>query len=304
MKTITPIYKTSMPLLGLCLLALFCSNLALAQPRRIPPAPVPDAVVMPRPSETELAQAQESLNEFLAGLSARQRAVFDAYPYLLQVTPRPDVNSALVPNLLPMFEEKHANNKARAAQGNVDVLFMGDSITDFWRNDSGRFAGKPVMDEFWSDLEIANFGIAGDTTQGVLYRLDNGEGEGFSPKAIMLMIGTNNTRANIAGEIAEGIGAVVLSLRNHFPDAKILLLGVFPRSTPDSPLRPQIAEINSIISRLHDGEHVFYKDIGAVFLAPDGSIPESIMSDGLHPGTDGYRLWAEAVDGDLRALLQ
>lgn len=304
MKTITSNFTSSRPLLGLCLLALFLSNLALAQPRRIPPAPVPDAVVMPRPSETELAQAQARLDEFLAGLDARQRAVFDAYPYLLQVTPRPEINSALVPNLAPIFEEKHANNKARAAQGNVDVLFMGDSITDFWRNDSGRFAGKQVMDEFWGDLEIANFGIAGDTTQGVLYRLDNGEGEGFSPKAIMLMIGTNNTRANIAGEIAEGIGAVVLSLRNHFPDAKILLLGVFPRSTPDSPLRPQIAEINSIISRLHDGEHVYYKDIGTVFLAPDGSIPESIMSDGLHPGTDGYRLWAQAVDGDLRALLQ
>jgi beta-glucosidase len=292
---------------GLCvaaLCALAYTRAAPAQPRRIPPAPVPEAVVMPRPSENELRQAEDALEAFLEGLDADSRAVFDAYPWLLQVTPRPAVNSALVPNLNPRFEAKHEANKARAAKGNVDVLFMGDSITDFWRNDTGRFAGKPVLDEFFGDLEIANFGIAGDTTQGVLYRLDNGEGEGFSPRAIMLMIGTNNTRANIAGEIAEGIGAVVLSLQRHFPRAKILLLGVFPRSTPDSPLRARIAEINSTISRLHDGERVYYKDIGDVFLADDGTIPIEVMSDGLHPSTRGYRLWAQAVNDDLRALLR
>jgi beta-glucosidase len=120
----------------------------------------------------------------------------------------------------------------------------------------------------------------------------------------MLMIGTNNTRANLPGEIAEGIGAVVLSLERHFPDAKILLLGVFPRAMADSPLRPQIAAINSIISRLDNDGRVFYKDIGKIFLAPDGSIPTTIMSDGLHPTPEGYRLWAEAVNADLRALLE
>jgi len=272
---------------GLCVLAAFFSTVTLAQPRRIPPAPVPEAVAMPRPTENELAQAEAALDDFLRGLGAGQRAVLDAYPYLLQVSPRPEVNSALVPNLNPRFEAKHEANKARAAEGDVDVLFMGDSITDFWRNETGRFAGKPVLDEYFGDLKIANFGIAGDTTQGVLYRLDNGEGEGYSPKAIMLMIGTNNARANIAGEIAEGVGAIALSLQNYFPQAKILLLGVFPRSTLDSPFRPQIDEINSIISRLDDGERIFYRDIGNVFLAADGTIPVDVMSDGLHPSTTG-----------------
>jgi len=291
-------------LTGLCALAAAWSTLGFAQPRRIPPAPVPAAVVMPRPTEAQLAQTQAALEAFLSSLDADPRAVLDAYPYLLQVSPRPEVNSALVPDLNPRFEAKHEANKARAAEGDVEVLFMGDSITDFWRNETGRFAGKPVLDEYFGDLKIANFGIAGDTTQGVLYRLENGEGEGFAPEAIMLMIGTNNTRANIAGEIAEGVGAVVLSLQSHFPQAKILLLGVFPRSTPDSPFRGQIAEINRIISRLDDGKGVFYKDIGEVFLAADGTIPADVMSDGLHPTTKGYRLWAEAVNDDLRALLR
>ena len=291
-------------MMSVAVLAALTAAAVLAQPRRVPPAPVPEAVVMPRPSEPELELAGAALDEFLDELEGGQRAVLDAYPYLLQLSPRPPINSALVPNLNPRFTAKHEANKARAAEGNVDVLFMGDSITDFWRNESGAFAGKPVLDEYFGDLDIANFGIAGDTTQGVLYRLDNGEGEGFSPQAIMLMIGTNNARANIAGEIAEGIGAVVLSLQRHFPSAKILLLGVFPRSTADSPFRPQIAEINQIISRLHDGERVFYKDIGHVFLDASGNIPADIMSDGLHPGPMGYRLWAEAVNNDLRALLR
>ena len=152
-------------------------------------------------------------------------------------------------------------------------------------------------------MKVANFGIAGDTTQGVLYRLQNGEGQGFTPKAIMLMIGTNNTRTNRAAEIAEGVGAVVLELQKDFPEARILLLGVFPRSTPDDPLRTQIAEINSIISKLGDNQRVFYKDIGSIFLDADGKIAPEIMSDGLHPTTKGYELWAEAVKQPLADLL-
>jgi lysophospholipase L1-like esterase len=290
--------------LGFALFTMIHNPVVFAQPRRTPPAPVPDAVVMTRPSETQLLRAESTLSTFMNGLSAEESAVFDTYPYLLNITPRPAINSAIVPNLSPNFRTKHEANKIVAAAGDIDVLFMGDSITDFWRNETGNYAGKPIQDEYFSDLKIANFGIAGDTTQGVLYRLENGEGVGYSPEAIMLMIGTNNARQNIAGEIAEGVGAIVLSLQQHFPAAKILLLGIFPRSTPDSPLRPQLAEVNETISHLHDGNTVFYKDIGSVFLAADGTIPTNIMIDGLHPSTMGYRLWAEAVEEDLRALLR
>src|SRR5690606_14663667 len=111
---------------------------------------------------------------------------------------------------------KHQENLAVAREGSAEVLFMGDSITDFWRNEEGQFAGKPVLDKYFGHWKVANFGIAGDTTQGVLFRLRNGEGEGFEPRAVMLMIGTNNTGRNTAAEIAEGIGAVVLQLEESF----------------------------------------------------------------------------------------
>jgi lysophospholipase L1-like esterase len=286
------------------LLITLPGTMSLGQPPRQPPAaPVPESVVMPRPSEAEVVQARQTLATFMDGLGADSRRLFDAYPYLLEVRPL-GPNTAIVPNLAPNFRERHEAHKLIAAAGDIDVLFMGDSITDWWRNESGNYAGKPVYDQYFSDLKIANFGIAGDTTQGVLFRLQNGEGQGYSPKAVMLMIGTNNTRTHRAGEIAEGVGAVVLELQKNFPETKILLLGVFPRSTADDPLRTQIAEINTIISRLHDNQRVFYRDIGAVFLDADGNIPRELMSDGLHPTTAGYALWAEAVNAPLRALLQ
>jgi lysophospholipase L1-like esterase len=117
------------------------------------------------------------------------------------------------------------------------------------------------------------------------------------------MIGTNNTARNTAAEIAEGIGAVVLELQRDFPQSKILLLGVFPRGRPNDPVRATITDVNRIISKLHDGERVHYLDIGAKFLAPDGTIPADVMSDLLHPGPKGYEIWAQAVKEPLTALM-
>jgi len=101
-----------------------------------------------------------------------------------------------------------------------------------------------------------------------------------------------------------GVATIVAEFRKDFPEAKILLLGIFPRSTPGAAARTQIAEINRMISALHDNAHVFYLDIGAKFLADDGSIPREVMSDLLHPTSKGYEIWAEAVKEPLAALFQ
>jgi lysophospholipase L1-like esterase len=232
------------------------------------------------------------------------RALLAKYPNLIEVRPpAPGPNTAIIPALSGGFQAKHQANLAVAAQGDSDVLFMGDSITDFWRNTDGQFAGKAVQDKYFGKWKVANFGIAGDTTQGVLYRLQNGEGKGFKPKAVMLMIGTNNTGRNTAPEIAEGIGAVVLQLQKDFPDAKILLLGIFPRGNPTDAVRGAISQINAIISKLHDGNRVHYLDIGPKFLDATGAIPRDVMSDLLHPGAKGYEIWAEAVVEPLNKLV-
>jgi lysophospholipase L1-like esterase len=259
---------------------------------------VPSAVAIARPTAEEVQLAERSLAKLLQTADPVLREINQKYPGLISVK-IPPPNSAIVPSLVPFFQNKHQANLEVAKQGDIDILFMGDSITDNWREDT---AGKPVFDKYFGQMKIANFGISGDSTQGVLYRLRHGEGQGFSPKAVMLMIGTNNTSRNTAAEIAEAIGAIVLEMQRDYPKVKILLLGIFPRSTANDSVRAKIAEINRTISRLDDGDRVFYMDIGAKFLDADGNIPKEIMSDGLHPTTKGYEIWAEAVKEPLAAL--
>jgi lysophospholipase L1-like esterase len=308
----TRIYRKSRILLAsLLLTGGACGALAQApQPAPAPspptvapaPVPVPAAVAIARPSDAEVEIARRSFTQFVEKADPATRAVLRKYPSLLEVR-APGPNSAIVPALAPMFQAKHQANLQVAQRGDAEVLFMGDSITDFWRNAEGPFAGKAVFDKNFGHWKVANFGIAGDTTQGVLYRLQNGEGRGFNPRAIMLMIGTNNTARNSAAEIAEGIGAIVLELQKDFPKAKILLLGVFPRSRPNDPVRGTIAEINRTIAKLHDGDRVHYLDIGNQFLDASGNIPTDVMSDLLHPTQKGYEIWANAVKAPLEKLV-
>ncbi|HWA09600.1 MAG TPA: GDSL-type esterase/lipase family protein [Opitutaceae bacterium] len=272
-------------------------------------APVPPAVAIQRPTAAEVARASESLQRLLAQADSPTKAILAKYPDLIAVRP-PRANPATIPFLSPGFRAKHEMNKEVAKKGDIDVLFMGDSITDFWRTAGApgdanpAHAGKAVFDKYYGAMKVANFGISGDTTQGVLYRLQDGEGQGFQPKEIMLMIGTNNAGNCSSAEIAEGVGAVVLELRKDFPAAKILLLGIFPRGLPTDPVRKVVMDVNPIIARLHDGKNVFYLDIGDKFLDANGVIQPDIMADRLHPTEKGYVIWAEAVKGPLAELMK
>lgn len=211
-------------------------------------------------------------------------------------------NTALIPT--PFQEERHEGFLTEASAGGIECLLMGDSITDWWRR-----AGLEVYEENFEPLDCANFGIAGDRTQGVLWRMNHGELEGYSPKLMMLMIGTNNlsgrrSTPNTPTEIAMGIATIVAKFRTTFPDAKVLLLGVFPRGAdPSNEYREPIRQINALIADLDDGEHVRFMDIGDHFLQPDGSISVEVMADGLHPTARGYEIWAEAVMPTFRRMM-
>jgi lysophospholipase L1-like esterase len=264
-------------------------------------APVPAAVAMPRPTPADMDAARAGLAKMIASADPATRELLQKFPKLVEV--RPIQNTAIIPNLQQGFVAKHQANVEVAKQGTAELLFMGDSITDFWRDETGRFGGKPVQDKYFGQWKVANFGIAGDTTQGVLFRLNDGEGAGFNPRAIMLMIGTNNTGSHSAGEIAEGVGAVVQSLQTKFPQARILLLAIFPRGNPGDAVRDKIADINKIIAKLHDGNRVQYLDIGAGFLDASGNIPADVMADKLHPAAKGYEIWAKAVIDPITKMM-
>jgi lysophospholipase L1-like esterase len=182
----------------------------------------------------------------------------------------------------------------------VDLIFDGDSITDFWQTDAIMNAprGLPVWNERYVPLHAADFAISGDRVENVLWRVRNGELAGRSPKLIVLMIGTNNLNFGDVtdAQIGEGIGNLVAEYRMQCPQSHLLLLGVFPRGTKANDLmRAHVAAINQIISKLDDGKIVTYLDIGPKFLQPDGTFPTDIAPDGVHPTTKGYQIWADAI---------
>jgi lysophospholipase L1-like esterase len=267
-----------------------------------PPAPVPPAVEMLRPSPSELTQINAALKGFISGDKSQSAATLKKYESIIMLPP-PRLNTAATfTQTTQRMGPRHEGFVATAKAGNIDLLLHGDSITDWWvQNDDN----KKVFQKYFGNIRTANFAVAGDTTQGVLWGLRNGEGQGFQPKAIMLMIGTNNMGSNTAPEIAEGIGAVILEMRSNFPDAKILLLAIFPRGMPGDPVRDKIAETNRIISKLDDQKQVFYLDIGAKFLDEKGVfLPDTFRPDNLHPIAKGYDIWGEAVQSTLSKLLQ
>jgi lysophospholipase L1-like esterase len=197
--------------------------------------------------------------------------------------------------------KRHEGFVAIAKKGGADLLFLGDSITDGWRG-----GGNAVWEKNYAPLKSANFGIGGDRTEHVLWRLQNGELEGVTPKLAVLMIGTNNLGANKDEEIADGIKTIVAELQKRTPGTKLLLLGIFPRGMKaDDPARGRIKHINSIIAKLDDdGKTIKYLDIGNKFLEADGTLPKSIMPDGLHPNAKGYEIWAEAIAPNVQEMMK
>jgi lysophospholipase L1-like esterase len=192
--------------------------------------------------------------------------------------------------------EVHRSFLVQAKRGPIDLLFLGDSITQGWNENT-------VWQRYYGQRHAANFGIGGDRTQHVLWRIQNGELDGIEPKVTVLMIGTNNLDDDTPDEIAQGIKTIVAELRKRLTKTQVLLLAVFPRSPKPDAARDRIKTINEKIARLDDGSHVRFLDMGKAFLNPDGTISPEVMPDYLHLSTRGYRIWAEAMEPTLWSML-
>ncbi len=196
------------------------------------------------------------------------------------------------------WEKRHNQFNEIAAEGNHDLILIGDSITHGWEK-----GGKDVWEEYYTPRNAMNLGTSGDRTQHVIWRLQNGNFDGQTPKLCVIMIGTNNYKDNNAQEIADGITAIVYEILERSPHTKVLILGIFPRFEKPHPKRAMLAEASALSSKLADGKRVFYLDIGDAFLDDDGTLPEEIMPDFLHPNPYGYKLWAEAMEPTIQKLL-
>lgn len=204
------------------------------------------------------------------------------------------------------FMRMHESFLARAQAGPVDLLFLGDSITAGWDS-----RAKDVWQQYYGQYRAANFGIGGDRSENVLWRLDNGELDLIRPKVIVLLIGTNNSGSFNGMQIASLNKQIITLIQQKSPQSKVLLLAVFPRGprtvkgvVDDGKKRMQaIHVLNQELAKLDDGQRVRFLDIGAQFLK-NGAIPDELMPDQLHPSNAGYQVWAQAMQPLLNQMMQ
>jgi len=180
----------------------------------------------------------------------------------------------------------------------IDLIFVGDSITHGWEG-----AGKAVWDQYYGNRRAFNFGISGDQTGHVIWRIENAPMNKIAPKMAVVMIGTNNGDA--PADTAKGIEKIVSMLQERYPAIRILLLEVFPREEkPDAPRRIRNQEINEILRRDYsEAENVTLMDLSGLFLDENGNIPKDLMPDFLHPNAEGYKRWAEAIEPEIEKTL-
>ena len=190
--------------------------------------------------------------------------------------------------------------------GNVeyDVVMVGDSITHRWERKGGE--GRELFAEMKKTYRILNLGYGGDRTQHVIWRMENGELEGYKAKLFTLMIGTNNShhdRAVKPEEIAAGIKRILDIIRAKHPESKIVLMPIFPcRKTADDPIRVKNEQVNALIKPFADGVTVRWLDFNKNFFNAEGQLTKDVMNDLLHPNEKGYQIWLDAMLPTLKEI--
>ena len=232
------------------------------------------------------------------------------------LTSMTDINTALIPvsrleqDLYDWFARHHAELNLQKRM-RPDVVMIGDSITHFWYGPPEATVqnGPAAWQSVFKGMSVLNLGFGWDRTQNVLWRLRQGEFDGLDPRWVVIEIGTNNltgtsqARASTPLEIAEAIGAIGDEVHRRSPESHIILMGIFPRGAKaDDPLRSPIEQTNQMLARrFAQSSTITFLDIGKKFLAPDSTLPVSVMPDGTHPSEEGYRIWAEAlIEAGLR----
>ena len=206
----------------------------------------------------------------------------------------------------------HAQLLEKKSKGVIDVYFLGDSITRRWGTSDKQY--KSFLENWRQNFfgwNAANFGWGGDTTQNILWRLENGELDGVNPKIIVLLAGTNNVGNKTpegdidakAADVARGIKAILDACRQKAPNAVIILMGIFPRND-NLAVMPVINKINKNIAKFADGKKVRYLNINKKMADKNDKLLEGItVPDGLHLDLKGYQVWADALKPIFRKLL-
>ncbi|NLU41786.1 MAG: hypothetical protein GXX08_06255 [Firmicutes bacterium] len=193
-------------------------------------------------------------------------------------------------------QQKHESILRMIREKQIDVVFLGDSLTRRWEDNSH------LWDEYFSQFNPANFGVGGDCIENVLWRIENGEIDGISPKLFSVLIGTNNLCRNTENEIVEGIMEVVRTIRLKCPESKVVVFGLLPREKDETgrECNDRIDRINrELAMRAGSGGYV-YEYFGDPLMTERGSVDKDLMPDGLHLNESGYRV----VGPIVRAIVE
>jgi beta-glucosidase len=186
---------------------------------------------------------------------------------------------------------------ARINRNAANLVFLGDSLTQGW---------EPTMfAQFFGHRRALNLGVAGDFTQGLLWRLQAGQWGSMRPALVVLLIGTNNSAAGgRAEDIALGIAEVIRFIHARSPQTRVLLLGLLPRGADASdPVRQVNLRVNQLIQRCADGRATIYLDAGALMVSADGRLSDQVAFDRLHLTMVGYAILGAAIAPTVQAVL-
>jgi lysophospholipase L1-like esterase len=215
-------------------------------------------------------------------------------------------NPAVAPEARPgPWLKQHEGYVAIAARGNIDLLFLGDSITALWDK-----TAPGVWSRHYAPRRAANFGIGGDRTQNLLWRIDHGELDGLKPKVVVLMVGTNNVPLLTEDQVFDGIKAVIDRIQLKLPESKILLLGLTPRGLNRDPKQlttapdPRIHLLNVRLAALESAPKIRYLDIGPALLDNSGQLTQAMQPDFLHLSRKAYQTWADAMEPLLWEMME
>jgi lysophospholipase L1-like esterase len=182
---------------------------------------------------------------------------------------------------------------------NPDLVMIGDSIVHHWGglpNDRLK-NGEKILKSELADYRILNLGFGHDRTQNALWRIQNGELNGISPKWVLINIGSNNTSdKRTSTEIMQGIRLVCEEVQTRVPTSKIILMSILPRELrPTHSRRVQIEEINRMITRYAAEKKFIHLDLTKEFLDDKNEVRRDLMPDTCHPNADGYMVWAKGL---------
>ena len=205
----------------------------------------------------------------------------------------PPNDPALTPvsRTIKWWAERHESKIEENVINNQKIVLIGDSITQgFEFTPSWEVLNKKYKNK------ITNLGFSGDSTEHVIWRLENGEfPAGINPEFVTLMIGVNNK--NSPESIAAGIGKILKIISTNSPKSKILLFSILPRGKgADDPETIKLNAVNQIIQKYDGHLNIRYVDITNLYLHQSGELIEELFArDKLHIKAEGYELWRDVL---------